>query len=150
VKEKIENGLAKFAEPNRAELLFTAHSLPERILSMNDPYPTQLASSCRSVADLLGRKKWSFAYQSAGQTGGKWLGPDLIEYLRSLQPANRIAGVLVAPIGFVADHLEILYDIDVEAQETARSVHLELRRSGSLNTSPTFISALTDIVSKRV
>jgi len=150
VKEKIENGLAKFAEPNGAELLFTAHSLPERILSMNDPYPTQLASSCRSVADLLGRKKWSFAYQSAGQTAEKWLGPDLIEYLRAPPPAHRPAGVLVVPIGFVADHLEVLYDIDVEAQEFARSINLELTRSESLNTSPTFISALTDIVSKRM
>jgi len=150
VKEKISDVLAKFAEPEKAELLFTAHSLPERILTMKDPYPTQLASSCSSVAGLLGRKKWSFAYQSAGQTNEKWLGPDLIEYLRGLNRKDRPAGVLVDPIGFVADHLEILYDIDVEAQEFARSIDLELKRTESLNTSPTFISALTDIVSKRV
>ena len=150
VMETIENALMQFAEPEKVELLFTAHSLPERILAMNDPYRTQLASSCRSVADLLGRKNWSFAYQSAGQTEDKWLGPDLIEYLRSLQATNRCAGVLVAPIGFVADNLEILYDIDVEAQEFARSIDLKLRRTESLNTSPTFISALTDIVSKRL
>jgi ferrochelatase len=150
VKEKVENAFAQFAEPEKVELLFTAHSLPERIVAMNDPYPTQLASSCRSVADLLGRKKWSFAYQSAGQTDEKWLGPDLIEYLRDMQPADPPAGVLVVPIGFVADHLEILYDIDVEAQEFARSINLQLKRSESLNTSPTFISALTKIVSKRL
>jgi len=150
VKEKIEKALAQFAKPEKAELLFTAHSLPERILAMNDPYPAQLASSCRSVADLLGQRKWSFAYQSAGQTDDKWLGPDLIEHLRDLQPDDRPAGVLVAPIGFVTDHLEILYDIDIEAQEVARSVNLEMKRSESLNTSPTFISALTDIISKRV
>ena len=148
VKEKIENSLTQFAEPERVEILFTAHSLPEQILTMNDPYPTQVASSCRSVADLVGRKKWSFAYQSAGQTEGKWLGPDLIEYLRGRQATNSIAGVLVVPIGFVADHLEILYDIDVEAQEFARSIDLNLKRTESLNTSPIFISALTDIVSK--
>jgi len=117
---------------------------------MNDPYPTQLASSCQSVADLLGRKNWSFAYQSAGQTNDKWLGPDLIEYLHDLPATDRSIGVLVAPIGFVADHLEILYDIDVEAQEFAQSISLKLRRSESLNASPTFISALTDIVSKHV
>ena len=149
VKEKIENALTQFAESERVELLFTAHSLPERTLTMNDPYPTQVAISCRSVADLVGRKNWSFAYQSAGQTEDKWLGPDLIEYLRGRQAAE-VAGVLVVPIGFVADHLEILYDIDVEAQEFARSINLNLKRTESLNTSPIFISALTDIVSKHV
>jgi ferrochelatase len=150
VKEKIGNALTQFAEPEKVELLFTAHSLPEGILAMNDPYPTQLASSCRSVADLLGRKNWSFAYQSAGQTEDRWLGPDVIEYLRGLQTTSHPAGVLIAPIGFVADHLEILYDIDVVAQEFARSIDLKLKRTESLNTSPTFISALTDIVGKRV
>lgn len=150
VKEKVEKALTQFVEPERTELLFTAHSLPERILAMNDPYPAQLASSCRSVADLLRRTRWSFAYQSAGQTDDKWLGPDLIEYLRDMQPADRRGGLLVVPIGFTADHLEILYDIDVEAQEYARSINLEMRRSESLNASPTFISALTDIISRRV
>ena len=150
VMEKIDSALSQFANPERAVLLFTAHSLPERILDMNDPYPTQLASSCSSIADLLGRKNYSFAYQSAGQTDDKWLGPDLIEYLRGLSPSDRSAGVLVAPIGFVADHLEILYDIDVEAQEFARSVSLKLERTESLNTSPTFISALADVVSRHV
>jgi ferrochelatase len=150
VQEKIENSLAEFAEPQKTNLLFTAHSLPERILAMNDPYPTQLMSSCRSVANLLGRKSWSFAYQSAGQTNEKWLGPDLIEYLHEVPVAERSMGVLVAPIGFVADHLEILYDIDVEAQEFAQSINLKLRRTESLNASPTFISALTDIVSRHM
>jgi ferrochelatase len=150
VKEKIENALAQFAEPQEATLLFTAHSLPERILAINDPYPTQLVSSCQSVATLLGRKKWSFAYQSAGQTKDKWLGPDLIQYLHDIPAADRSPGVLLAPIGFVADHLEILYDIDVEAQEFAKSINIKLTRTESLNASPTFISALTDIVSKHM
>lgn len=145
VKEKVEDALTQFAEPKEVGLVFTAHSLPERILASNDPYPTQLTSSCHSVAGLLGRK-WSFAYQSAGHTGEKWLGPDLIEYLRDLPAADRSKGVLVAPIGFVADHLEILYDIDVEAREFAESIGLKLKRTESLNTSPTFVSALTDIV----
>ena len=148
MKEKIEDKLTQFGEPERVELLFTAHSLPERILAMNDPYPTQLASSCRSVSSLLGRKAWSFAYQSAGQTEEKWLGPDLIDYLRNLQAADCSAAVLVVPIGFVADHLEILYDIDVEAQQFAQTIGVKVKRTESLNTSPTFISALTDIVSK--
>ena len=150
VQEKVQSALRQFAAPEQVELLFTAHSLPEHILAMKDPYPAQLESSCRSVANLVGRKEWSFAFQSAGQTEDKWLGPDLVEYLRGLHPSRRDAGVLVAPIGFVADHLEILYDIDVEAQEFARSVGLHLRRTESLNDSPTFISALADIVHQRI
>ena len=150
VQERIEKALRGFAAPQKVELLFTAHSLPEHILATNDPYPAQLESSCRSVATLMGRKEWSFAYQSAGETDDKWLGPDLIDYLRELQLPRNLPGVLVVPIGFVADHLEILFDIDVEAQEFARSIGLNLKRTESLNTSPTFISALADIVHRRV
>jgi ferrochelatase len=150
VHERIRKALREFAAPEKVQLLFTAHSLPERILATNDPYPAQLESSCRSVATLTGRKEWSFAYQSAGRNDEKWLGPDLIDYLRKLQLPRSLAGVLVVPIGFVADHLEILFDIDVEAQEFAQSVGLNLKRTESLNNSPTFISALADIVHKRV
>ena len=150
VKEKIDEALPRFAQSAKVNLLFTAHSLPERILASNDPYPTQLTRSCRSVAELLEGRNWAFAYQSAGQTGEKWLGPDLIEYLRDLPPAQRDAGVLVVPIGFVSDHLEILYDIDVEAREFAESIGLRLRRTEMLNCSPTFISALTAIVDERL
>jgi ferrochelatase len=150
VHERIREALEAFTEPEKVELLFTAHSLPERILTVKDPYPTQLQSSCRSVAALLGRKEWSFAYQSAGQTNEKWLGPDLMEYLRDLQAPRGTDGVLVVPIGFVSDHLEILYDIDVEAQEFARTRRLNLKRTESLNASPTFISALAELVHKRL
>ena len=150
VRERIAGALKQFKEPSKVELIFSAHSLPERILESNDPYPTQLASSCRSVASLLGRKEWGFAYQSAGQTSDKWLGPDIIDYLRNLPNPGSLAGVLLVPIGFVADHLEILYDIDIEAQEFARSVGLNLKRTESLNTSPTFISALADIIGKHL
>jgi len=148
VHEKIRDALKQFAQPEKVHLLFTAHSLPERILASKDPYPTQLEYSCRSVANLLGRKEWSFAYQSAGQTDEKWLGPDILDYIQESQ--HRISDVLVVPIGFVADHLEILYDIDVEAQDLAQTLSVNLRRTESLNTSPTFISALTDIVQKRI
>jgi ferrochelatase len=148
VQEKIQGALKQFVQPENVHLLFTAHSLPERILASKDPYPAQLEYSCRSVANLLGRKEWSFAYQSAGQTDEKWLGPNILDYLRKSQ--HRISDVLAVPIGFVADHLEILYDIDVEAQDLAQAVGVNLRRTESLNTSPTFISALTDIVQKRM
>jgi ferrochelatase len=97
----------------------------------------------------LQRKDWSFAYQSAGQTKEKWLGPDLIDFLRELVHRRNLTDVLVVPIGFVADHLEILFDIDVKAQEFARSNGLNLERTESLNSNPTFISALADIIQKR-
>jgi ferrochelatase len=147
--ERVNDSLAQFPRPKKLEVLFTAHSLPERILHQNDPYPFQLHSSCQAVADLLKLDHWSFAYQSAGQTGEKWLGPDILEVLQKLSLRRMDIDVIIVPIGFVADHLEILYDIDVEAQEFAGTHGLNLRRAESLNTSPTFISALADIVLKR-
>ena len=149
VAEKITDALTRFHDARHVELLFTAHSLPERILQQNDPYPNQLQSSCKAVAALLNREHWSFAYQSAGMTREKWLGPDILEALGQLSKRNGLAGVLVVPIGFVSDHLEILYDIDVEAQEYAQNQGLRLERTTSLNASPTFIDALADIVQKR-
>lgn len=150
VAEKVKQALEQFRKSRSVEFLFTAHSLPERILEQHDPYPSQLHSSCEAVADLLNLDQWSFAYQSAGQTAEKWLGPDLLESLQELSQHDKNSNVLVVPIGFVADHLEILYDIDVEAKEFARTHGLNLNRTESLNTSPTFISALADIVLKRV
>ena len=148
VAERIEEGLEHFPEPTKVEVLFTAHSLPERILEQNDPYPGQLLESCKAVAQRTKLGHWSFAYQSAGETGEKWLGPDILEALQRIS-LHSDSNVLVAPIGFVADHLEILYDIDVEAQQFAKTHGLNLRRVESLNASPTFISALADIISKR-
>lgn len=150
VAEKATEAFKQFAASASVELLFTAHSLPERILEHNDPYPAQFQSSCRSVAGLLRLERWSFAYQSAGQTDDKWLGPDILDVLRELSQRDKHANVLVVPIGFVADHLEILYDIDVEAQRFASTHDLNLKRTVSLNTSPTFISALADIAQKQM
>ncbi len=128
-------------------VIFSAHSLPERILQGNDPYPRELEETCKGVVALTGLKReaWRFAYQSAGRTGEKWLGPDILDAL------DRVAGeghrhVLIAPIGFVADHLEVLYDIDVECAERARALGLEMRRIESPNVNPTFIAALAAIV----
>ncbi len=149
VAQKITEALVQFPKPEEVKVLFTAHSLPERILQQNDPYPSQLRTSCETVASLVKLDHWSFAYQSAGQTGEKWLGPDILEALQNIGTQDRVADVLVVPIGFVADHLEVLYDIDVEAQAVAKTRGLNLKRTQSLNTSPTFISALADIVSKR-
>ncbi|HKM79126.1 MAG TPA: ferrochelatase [Candidatus Bathyarchaeia archaeon] len=145
VSEKILKALKKF--PSDKQVLFTAHSLPERIITEGDPYSSQLLSSCEAVAKLSKIEKWSFAYQSAGHTHEKWLGPDILEALGSI---GNSGNVLVVPIGFVSDHLEILYDIDVEAQTFARARGINLQRTESLNASPAFIAALADIVRNRI
>jgi protoporphyrin/coproporphyrin ferrochelatase len=123
-------------------VFFTAHSLPARILAEGDPYRDQLLESCRLVAESLRLPPWEFAFQSASHTGEPWLGPDLLDAIT----ASGARDVLVCPIGFVADHLEILYDLDVEAQAFARERGLSLRRTESLNTRPEFIAALAEIV----
>jgi ferrochelatase len=152
VAEKVAEALQRFPAQAEVEVLFTAHSLPERILEQHNPYPNQLQASCQAVASILKLDHWSFAYQSAGQTAEKWLRPDILQTLNDINQKSKSekAHVLVVPIGFVADHLEILYDIDIEAREFAQSHGLSLRRTESLNTSPRFITALTDIVSRRL
>ena len=145
--EKVIEALKKCPHDTDVSVLFTAHSLPERVIAEGDSYPVQLRESCEAVAKLANIQRWSFAYQSAGQTGEKWLGPDILEVLGKMATGS---SVLVVPIGFVADHLEILYDIDVEARAFAKCRNIVLCRTESLNLSPKFISALADIVSNRL
>jgi ferrochelatase len=127
-----------------AHVVFTAHSLPERILAEHDPYKDQLLETSALVADRAGLESWSFAFQSESPTGEPWLGPDILDELESLY-AEGVRKVLVAPIGFVADHLEILWDIDVEAREKAAELGLELDRIDSLNDDPAFIRVLASV-----
>jgi protoporphyrin/coproporphyrin ferrochelatase len=133
-----------------AWVAFTAHSLPERILAEGDPYKEQLLETSRLVADRaeLG-DRWSFAFQSASATGEPWLGPDILDELDRLH-GEGVRKVLVAPVGFVSDHLEILWDLDVEARERAAELGLELDRIESLNDDPAFIRALAEIVEERL
>ena len=128
-----------------AHVVFTAHSLPERILAEGDPYKDQLLETSRLVAERAGVAKWSFAFQSASPTGEPWLGPDILEELERLH-GEGVSKVLVAPVGFVSDHLEILWDIDVEAREKATELGLELDRIESLNDAPEFARALALLV----
>jgi ferrochelatase len=128
-----------------AHVVFTAHSLPERILAEGDPYKDQLLETSRLVAERAGVETWSFAFQSASPTGEPWLGPDILEELERLH-AEGVRKVLVAPVGFVSDHLEILWDIDVEAREKAAELGLELDRIESLNDAPEFARALAMLV----
>jgi protoporphyrin/coproporphyrin ferrochelatase len=127
-------------------VVFTAHSLPERILAEDDPYRDELLETARLIAERAGLGSWSFAFQSASPTGEPWLGPDILDELDALH-ARGVERVLVCPIGFVSDHLEILWDIDVEARERAAELGLELERIESLNDDPDFIRGLADLVS---
>jgi len=139
VRGLLVNALER-GRPDR--VFFTAHSLPARILDEGDPYRDQLLESCRLVAAGLDLPVWEFAFQSASHTGEPWLGPDLLEAVER----SGARDVLVCPIGFVADHLEILYDLDVEAQSFARERGIRIRRTESFNASPDFIDALAQIV----
>ncbi len=127
------------------EVIFTAHSLPQRVAAAGDPYPDEVSTTARLVAQRAGIDAYLRAYQSAGRTPEPWLGPDLSELIRARAGAG-VSRVLVAPIGFVCDHTEILFDIDVQASEAARDVGIALRRTKSLNTSATFIKALGSLV----
>jgi ferrochelatase len=128
-----------------AHVVFTAHSLPERILAEGDPYNDQLLETSRLVAERAEIESWSFAFQSASPTGEPWLGPDILEELERLH-GEGTRKVLVAPVGFVSDHLEILWDIDVEAREKAAELGLALKRIESLNDAPEFARALAVLV----
>ena len=128
-----------------AHVVFTAHSLPARVVEKGDPYRDELLETARLVAERAAVQSWSFAFQSASETGTPWLGPDILDELAELR-ARDVRKVLVAPIGFVADHLEILWDLDVEARALARELGLELERIPSLNDDPAFIAGLAALV----
>jgi len=131
-----------------AHVVFTAHSLPERILADGDPYMKQLLETSRLVADRAGIKSWSFAFQSESPTGEPWLGPDILDEVERLH-GEGVRKLLVAPIGFVADHLEIYWDIDVEAREKAAELGVQLDRTDSLNDDPAFIRVLASVVTQQ-
>ncbi len=130
-----------------ARVAFTAHSLPERVRAAGDPYPGQLAETAAAVAAALGLATYDVGWQSAGRTSEAWMGPDVLELLRTWARAGRPAA-LVAPVGFVADHLEVLYDLDVEARALAESLKLPFARTRSLNADPEFVRVLADVIDR--
>jgi ferrochelatase len=132
-----------------AHVVFTAHSLPARILADGDPYQEQLLETARLVAERAGVEEWSFSYQSASPTGEPWLGPDILDHLDDLR-SRGVNDVLVCPVGFVSDHLEIRWDIDVEAQERARELGMSLRRIEMPNADREFVRALAQLVEREV
>ena len=152
LRRRLEEGLSLWPaeERDRVQIVWTAHSLPVRILSEGDPYDGQLRETARLLADEAGIRpqRWSWSYQSAGQSAEAWLGPDLPDHLRELAGTG-VRDVLVQPIGFVSDHVEILYDIDIEAREAARELGMRLERPPALNEEPLFIEALAEAVLER-
>jgi len=128
-----------------AHVVFTAHSLPARILTQGDPYQDELLQTARLVAERAGLEDWSFSFQSESPTGEPWLGPDILDHLGSLA-ADGVRSVLVAPVGFVADHLEIKWDLDVEAADRAREIGIGLERIELPNADPAFVRVLAGLV----
>jgi ferrochelatase len=149
---RVGEGLSRWpeAERERVHVVFSAHSLPVRVLAAGDPYDAQ----CRETASLVaGRaevpaERWSWSYQSAGRTPEQWAGPDLREHLEELA-ARGVRDVVSVPVGFVSDHVELLFDIDQRAQAVAARLGLRLERPPSLNDDPVFVEALAGLVRAR-
>jgi len=149
---RVAEGLARWpeVERERVHVVFSAHSLPERILSMGDPYGVQCQETARLVAERAGlpAERWSWSYQSAGRTPEPWAGPDLGEHLEALVERG-IRDVVSVPVGFVSDHVEILFDIDLKARAIADGLGVRLERPPALNDDPVFVEALARLVRER-
>ena len=135
---------------DRTAVFFTAHSVPQRVVAEGDPYPDQVAESGAAVAALLDfgadpTVTWGTAWQSAGRTAEPWIGPDLLAEMERVAAGGATA-VVVCPVGFVSDHLEILYDLDIEARAKADSLGVAFARTASLNDDPDFLALLADVV----
>ena len=136
-------------EPDAPHVVFTAHSLPARILETGDTYRDALLETARLVADRAAIRDWSFAFQSESPTGEPWLGPDILDHLADLR-AGGVEDVLVCPVGFVSDHLEIRWDIDVEAVQRAQELGMRLARIEMPNADPAFVEVLAGIVRREL
>ncbi len=149
---RVKEGISRWPveeQPN-VHVVFSAHSLPVRALQVGDPYPDQLSETTRLVAEKagLGKEQWSWSYQSAGRSPEPWLGPQLLQHLETLARQG-IRNVVSVPVGFLSDHVEILYDIDVQAQQVAKGLGLRLERPPALNDDPLLINTLAEIVQQR-
>jgi ferrochelatase len=145
--DRIRHGLSRFPDAERDEvrLLFTAHSLPRRIVQWNDPYPRHLEETVRGVMGRLGDRPHRFAYQSAGMSREPWLGPDAESAVDQLA-ADGVRPVLVVPVGFVCEHVEVLYDVDLELKQHAQARGIRLERIEMLNDHPALIAGLAKLV----
>jgi protoporphyrin/coproporphyrin ferrochelatase len=150
LREKIRDGLNQFAPERkmRVHLIFTAHSLPKTLIE-HDPYIREIEESVAEVVKGLERMPWRIAFQSKGGGPGEWIGPEVEKVLEAFA-SQKVEEVLVVPIGFVSDHIEILYDIDILFQQKAESLGILLKRTRSLNTSGKFIKALASAVEEQI
>jgi len=146
---RVEEGLSRWDddERERVHVVFSAHSLPLRVTTSGDPYDEQCRETARLVAERAGLadERWSWSYQSAGRTPEPWAGPDLGEHLENLA-GQGVRDVVSVPVGFVSDHVELLYDVDVRAQGVAKRLGLRLERPPALNDDPRFVEVLAAIV----
>ena len=145
LSNRVRTGLEQMESPSGAAVLFTAHSLPKRFVSADDPYESQLRETSKLVADQSRAKDWDFAFQSAGEPSASWLGPMIKEKMRELSERG-FRELLICPVGFVSDHLEILFDLDIEAREYGLSLGMRVNRTVSLNNDPEFIEAIAETV----
>ena len=150
IADRVSEALAKVPAERLAttEVLFSAHSLPQKILANGDNYPDQLHDSAVKAAALAKVDKWDIAWQSAGRTADPWIGPDILDVLRQ-KSASGVTDIVSCPIGFVSDHLEVLFDIDIEAQGVAKEIGLNLVRTASLNADTQFMAVLAKLVVER-
>jgi protoporphyrin/coproporphyrin ferrochelatase len=146
LERAVSDALAKV--PTGASVVFTAHSLPQRILDSGDPYPTQLRETADAVAGALRLADYDVGWQSAGRTPEPWLGPDVLDIVRERADAGA-AGLVVSACGFVADHLEVAYDLDIEAAALARELGLPFARTASVNDDASVMGALAELVAQR-
>ena len=138
------------AMPRNTKVFFTAHSLPQRIIDAGDPYPHELRATAEAVAHKAGLGHWStwaIAWQSAGRTPEPWIGPDILDVLRDLGDSENADGAVVCACGFVADHLEVLYDLDIEAKSLATNLGLAFDRTACVNDDPGVMAALATRIS---
>jgi protoporphyrin/coproporphyrin ferrochelatase len=149
---RVAEGLSRWPEGERdgVHVVFSAHSLPERVLAGGDPYDAQCRETARLVAEHAGvpEERWSWSYQSAGRTPEPWAGPDLEDHLEALA-SRGVRDVVAVPVGFVSDHVEILFDVDIRARAVAAHVGIRLEHPPALNEDPVFIDALAGIVEAR-
>jgi len=147
--ERVAAGVDKLAADaggrDRVKVLFSAHSLPEKIRELGDPYEQQLLETSAAVASAAAVEGWEFAWQSAGRTKDPWLGPDILDTLQGHADAG-VKAILVAPVGFVSDHLEVLYDLDIEAKAAAKELGIELDRIAMLNRDPLYMETLAESI----
>ncbi len=149
---RVDEGLSRWPEAERDDVhvIFSAHSLPVRIMKMGDPYDSQLRETAQLAADKAGlaAARWSWCYQSAGRSPEPWLGPQIQDHIPALA-AQGIRNMISIPVGFVSDHVEILYDIDIQAQAVARELGVRLERPSALNDDPLYIETLVDLIEAR-